>query len=104
MPKKTIVAAVALMLLVVVVATVVPAFIRARDTPATNACASNLRQLEGAKQQWVLNESRGTNAAPTMKELQPYLGRTLICQNGGTYTLGKVGESPRCSVCGQLTP
>ena len=37
-----------------VVAVVSISFIRARNTPAMNACVNNLRQLAGAKQQWAV--------------------------------------------------
>src|SRR5262245_54264603 len=43
----------------------VPAFIRARTTSAKNACINNLRQIDGAKQQWGLENNQETNACPT---------------------------------------
>ncbi|HEY9172626.1 MAG TPA: prepilin-type N-terminal cleavage/methylation domain-containing protein, partial [Verrucomicrobiae bacterium] len=32
----------------------IPNFVKARETSRTNACISNLRQIDGAKQQWAL--------------------------------------------------
>jgi len=36
----------------------IPNFIRARNTPARNACVNNLRQINGAKQQWALENQK----------------------------------------------
>jgi len=81
----------------------IPNFIRARSTPATNACANNLRQFDGAKQQWALNNRQTKDDTPTWDDLCPYLGgypdRGMpTCPQGGVYTLGRVGEPPRCSI------
>jgi hypothetical protein len=89
----------------VILATVVPAFVRARSTPASNACVMHLRQLDGAKQQWALESHATTNAVPTWDALLPYIGGSAgqapRCPQGGTYTLGRVGEPPRCSLGGK---
>lgn len=79
----------------------VPAFVRVRKTSATNPCLNNLRQIEGAKQQWALENGVSTNAYPSWKDIGPYIGSgtnvILRCPDGGTYTLGRVDEPPRCS-------
>jgi hypothetical protein len=85
---------------VVVVSAVLPAFIRARNTPSMNSCVNNLRQLEGAKQAWQLQNHRATNEVTMLEDLLPYLPRSPVCPQGGTYTLGRVGESPTCSLGG----
>jgi hypothetical protein len=80
----------------------VPNFVKARDTAQKNACINNLRQIDGAKQQWALENSKRTSDVPTWTDLQPYLrnGTRIRCPSGGHYTIGSVGESPRCSVAG----
>jgi hypothetical protein len=88
-------------LLLITCVVVVPFFIRARSAPSQNACVNNLRQLDGAKQQWQLQSNKTTNDVPTLKDLAPYLGRTtLVCPQGGTYTPERVGQPPKCSVGG----
>ncbi len=81
-------------------AVLVPAFIRARTTPCMNACINNLRQLDGAKQQWVLENRRSKGDVVTWEDITPYLKNPLVCSRGGTYILGRVGELPRCSTAG----
>ena len=54
--EKLIVAAALGVFLIVAGAVVLPAFIRARRTSSQNACINNLRQIDGAKQQWALRK------------------------------------------------
>lgn len=65
-----------------------------------NACINNLRQLDGAKQQWVLENRRSKGDVVTWEDITPYLKNPLVCSRGGTYILGRVGELPRCSTAG----
>jgi len=88
-------------------ALVVPNFVRARNTTASNACVNSLRQLDGAKQQWALENSMTTNDVPSWDDIRPYIGRgpqedlsRLRCQKGGTYTIGRVGDPPTYSIGG----
>ena len=55
----------------------IPNFLRARSTSQQNACINNLRQIDGAIQQWALETGQTASAAvdPTGAGIQPYLGR-----------------------------
>src|SRR5258708_15046336 len=86
MSKKSIIAVAAAASLVVAVLTLLPTFIRANTRSASNDCVNNLRQLDGAKQQWALNDHKGTNDFPTLEDLRPYLQRPLVCPQRGAYT------------------
>jgi len=76
-------------------------FVRARNTSSVNSCINNLRQIDSAKQQWALEHNARSNAIPTWDDIRPYLGTrpsgTLRCPHGGSYTIGRVAELPRCS-------
>src|SRR5215471_5997399 len=96
----------------------IPNFVRARTTSQMNACINNLRQIDGAKQQWALENGKDQNQTPAWAGLadaaiQPYLGRgsagsldTMFCPlnppGGGvndpttSYTIGNVGTPPQC--------
>jgi hypothetical protein len=65
-----------------------------------NSCVNNLRQLDGAKQQWELENHRTTNDVPTLTDLRTYVARPRVCPQGGTYIPGRVGELPTCSIGG----
>jgi len=100
MPNKRAILTVAALLVVVNLTLGIRWFIAARSTKASNACVNNLRQIEGAKEQWALEQQKKPDAVPTWDDLKPYLAHQTICPEGGTYTLGRVGVAPTCSVGG----
>ena len=90
----------------------IPNFVRARTTSQVNACINNLRQIDGAKQQWALETSAAANATPGVADIAPYLGRgaagatldvDIVCPAAGAYTagLGNVATAPACSLAAQ---
>jgi hypothetical protein len=66
--------------------------------PHPQICINNLRQIGGAKQQWALENHKTTNDVPLWDDVRPYLRIGIACPQGGTYTLGRVDEPPRCSI------
>jgi hypothetical protein len=77
----------------------IPNFVKARATSQRNACINNLRMIEAAKQQWALEKGKKDGDVPTQDDLMPYLsGHWPVCPQGGTYTIGAVGEPPTCSI------
>ena len=70
---------------------------------SANSCINNLRQLDGATQQWALEHHKGTNEVPHWRDIHPYVlltrsGKFPPCPQGGKYTLGPAGGSPTCSI------
>jgi hypothetical protein len=84
----------------------IPNFVKARNTAQINACINNLRQLDGAKQQWALENKKEMTDTPTQSEVAAYLkdGQLPICPAGGTYTINAVGKDPACSVSNHRLP
>ena len=83
----------------------IPNFVRARGTSQKNACINNLRQIDGAKQQWALENKQVSTATPTSTDVTPYLGRGTggtwpACPASGTYTVGAVNTPPTCTLGG----
>ena len=79
----------------------IPNFVKARDTAQMNACISNLRQMDSAKEQWALEHKKQTTDTPTAQELETYLRSGpggLKCPAGGVYSINAVGEAPTCSI------
>jgi hypothetical protein len=97
--KRTILTVVALMVLVNVVLGV-RWFVASRATPSSAACVNNLRQIANAKEQWALEQQKNPDDVPDWSDVQSYLNKALICPGGGTYTLGRVGIPPKCSIGG----
>ncbi len=88
----------------------IPNFVKARTTSQKNACINNLRQIDGAKQQWALENKKSANAAaPGSSSLAPYLGRGTAgefphCPAGGSYTIQNLNTAPTCNVGGHVLP
>jgi general secretion pathway protein G len=85
----------------------IPNFVKARTTAQMNACVTNLRQIESAKQMWALEHKKETTDTPTAQELDPYIPggfSHLKCPAGGTYTINAVSEKPACSIPNHQLP
>lgn len=81
----------------------IPNFVKARETSRKNACINNLRQIDGAKQQWAL-ETKSTEApvAANLYGSTNYITVAPTCPAGGTYTIGELADLPTCSKSGDL--
>ncbi|HEX5399756.1 MAG TPA: hypothetical protein VFY06_11995, partial [Verrucomicrobiae bacterium] len=82
----------------------IPNFVKARSTSQQNACINNLRQIDAAKNEWALEKHKTATDVPTKENLLPYLRSWPVCPDGGTYTIGAVGEKPTCSIPGHKLP
>jgi prepilin-type N-terminal cleavage/methylation domain-containing protein len=78
----------------------IPNFVRARQTSQTNACINNLRIIDGANNQWALENGKTSGAQATSAQLLIYVGRAAStwpsCPLGTLYTVPAVGTAPVC--------
>ena len=87
----------------------IPNFLRARSTSQANACINNLRQIDGAIQQWALEtgQTAGATVAADGSGIVQYLGRGAtgvlpLCPldaGGGfttSYAVTTVATAPTC--------
>src|SRR5205814_9490403 len=83
----------------------IPNFVKARQTAQRNACIKNLQQIDGAKEQWALENKKG-NGDPIVKdEVDKYIKNGApSCPASGTYAYGNVGTDPTCTVAGHVLP
>jgi DNA repair exonuclease SbcCD ATPase subunit len=73
------------------------------EQAAVNTCINHLRQLDGAKQQWALENKKTAEATPTTQDLMPYLKDLIpVCPSGGKYTFGAVSAAPTCSIASHI--
>jgi hypothetical protein len=89
-------------LLLFALAVAVPNFVRARVRPCANACINNLRQIDGAKEQWAL-ENKKPAGTPVDKAAEQEINRYIKggppkCPGGGTYTYNPVDTPPSCDL------
>ncbi len=81
----------------------IPNFVKARATAQKNSCIANLKQIDGAVQQWALeNKKAATDTyALTDTTVLAYLKGSALpaCPGGGAYTAATtVSGSPTCSL------
>jgi type II secretory pathway pseudopilin PulG len=79
----------------------IPNFVRARTQSQKNACINNLRQIDGAIQQWALENKKAAAAGVGFTDISGYLKSAVICPLGGTtfddsYTILNVSTKPVC--------
>src|ERR1700690_715672 len=80
-----------------------PNFVHGGTSPA-NACINNLRQIDGAAQEFALEKGKTNGASINYPDdLTPYIkldkdGKIPPCPSGGIYSIKKVGDKPTCSL------
>ena len=98
----------------------IPAFMRARDNARKSACINNLRQIDGAKDQYAV-EQGGTNGmnfditagggtgsgwnllCPYIKDLsnKVFCAAAIVAVRGTTnYSINPLGIDPSCLIIG----
>ena len=79
----------------------IPNFVKARTTAQKNACINNLRQIDGAKEQWALENKKTSTDTPVETDLigtDKYIKVTPSCPGNGTYGYNSMATKPTCSV------
>ena len=88
----------------------IPNLVRSRLQSQKNACLYNLRLIDGAKQQWGLEDRRNPSATPDLSSIGSYMGRgtsgdpqSVSCPAAnldftGSYTIGPLNTAPTCKV------
>lgn len=88
----------------------IPNLVRARLQSQKNACIYNLRLIDGAKQQWGLEDKQDPLAVPDLNSIASYMGRgasgnpqSVTCPAAnldfsGSYTIGRLNTAPTCNV------
>ena len=62
---------------------------------------ANLKQIDGAKATWALEQKKVTGDTVTDSDLfgaSAYIRDKPLCPGGGTYTLDVIGNKPSCSL------
>lgn len=63
-------------------------------------CINNLRQIDGAKQQWMLEHRKNPEDVPSSEDVAAYLKNNKFpkCPAGGTYIIRRLDQEPTCSI------
>ena len=76
---------------------------RVRSTAPRGICLAYLRQIDGAKQQWALENKKRSEDVPVASDIAAYLKNRQLpyCSgwenSGGKYVIGAVSENPECT-------
>ena len=79
----------------------IPNFVKARTASQKNACIANLKQIDGAKATWALENKKVNSDTPVATDLygaNAYIRDEPTCPGGGTYTPSVVSSKPTCSL------
>ena len=85
----------------------IPNFVRARLKAQQTTCIQNLKQIDGAKQQWALESKAKPDSTPNLQNIQIYMGRGTastapVCPADpgnsfeSSYDVGKLDVPPTC--------
>ena len=76
----------------------IPNYVKSRTTACVNACINNLRQIDGAKEQFALESKLPLGTEVTAEQISPYLKGGVIptCPAEGKISIGVLGQLPNC--------
>ena len=82
----------------ILIAIAVPGFVKARTQSRTRACQENLTKIEGANEQWALENNKkpaDNSDIGVLVGVDNYLKKTPVCPASGVYAL--VAGLPTCT-------
>ncbi|HEU0009658.1 MAG TPA: prepilin-type N-terminal cleavage/methylation domain-containing protein [Verrucomicrobiae bacterium] len=78
----------------------IPNFVKARENAQKNACIANLKQIDGAKATWALEQKKGNTDIPPNTDLfgsANYIRDEPTCPaTGGAYPMVQVQVKQTC--------
>ena len=85
-------------ILCLLAAIAIPSFASARMCSQANACLNNLRQIDGGKEQWAVDNGKVDTDTVTSSDIAPYLkgGWPKCPANGAAYSVTIVIAKPTC--------
>ncbi|MDB6023567.1 MAG: hypothetical protein JWQ04_3424, partial [Pedosphaera sp.] len=87
-----------LALMAVLAGLLMPSLAKSKSKAVSVSIRSNLRQIELAKRMWASDNNKSATDVPTLKDMEPYMGRgsQVLPPSiaGEKYVIGRVGESP----------
>ena len=88
------------LIVMLLAAIAIPNFVKARTTTCKSACIGNLKQIDGAKEQWALENKKTIGSTADLEGVASFLKGRVIppCPGGGAYAVNLVGSNPTCSL------
>ena len=79
----------------------IPNFVKARTASQKSACIANLKQIDGAKATWALENKKTAADTPLTTDLYgatKYIRDEPTCPASGTYSINAVDSKPTCTI------
>ena len=79
----------------------IPNFVKARTASQKSACVANLKQIDGAKATWALENKKTGTDTPNTTDIygtDKYIRDQPSCPGGGTYSINAVDAKPTCTI------
>jgi general secretion pathway protein G len=91
----------------ILVTIAVPSFVHARENARTKNCAQNLRVIEVAKDQYLMDYSLPRTTTINDSNIfgsNNYIRQAPTCPSSGIYTVGRGDQEASCSYGGTHNP
>jgi general secretion pathway protein G len=78
----------------------IPTIARARENAQRNACIANLKQIDGAKATWAMEQKKTSTDVPALTDLYGsanYIREAPYCAANGSYDPQQVQLKPTCT-------
>ena len=86
-------------IIAILAAVAIPNFVKYRKASQASACIANLKQIQSAKEQWMMSHTTVPSALTDIAgDKDKLLKTTPACPAGGTYTIGADDVDPTCSL------
>lgn len=88
-------------IIAILAAVAIPNFVKYRKTSQATACVSNLKQIQAAKEQYLMSGGTIGEGGITLADLcgnDKYIKVTPTCPANGTYGVNGDGVDPTCSI------
>ena len=83
-------------IIAILAAVAIPNFIKYRQSSQATACVANLKQVQAAKENYMMNNADAPSDVAALVTAK-LLKVEPKCPAGGTYTVGGDGVDPTCS-------
>lgn len=92
------------MIIGILLAVAVPAWVRSRDVTRRNACLENMKKIEEAKDIYAMENRLSSGDSVTAVQIAPQFIKGIfpVCPGAGNYTVNVIGTHPECSEHGVL--
>ena len=95
----------------ILIAIAVPGFVKARTQSRLKSCQENLTKIDGAKEQYALENNKTTGAAVVWADIWAADGTLYLksqsqpaCPTGVAYTINVIGTAPSCADATHVMP